>query len=133
MTIVNVSHTETKWTWLQKRLAGAQAEVDALAGQIQGLAAQPFDGECLTCGFYMATEADFARHYIVPDPRYLNMGECPTKFGHKVENGVPVVGASEPTTPVTHVLDSDGILKSTERTYADVVGPYKDALYPEGM
>lgn len=124
MGIINVSTTETKWTWLQKRLAGAQAEVDALAGQIQGLENTSYDGQCMTCGHYMETEADFAKHYIVRDPRYLNLGECPTKFGHKVTPVAP---------PITHVLDSDGILKPTERSYNDVLGPMKSVLYPDGM
>lgn len=104
--IVNVSHTETKWTWLEKRLAAAQAEVDALAGQLQGLEATPFGGDCSGCGQHLETEGDFAKHYIVRDPRYLNMGECPEVLKKKA---------------------------AQEKTYADVVGPYKDVLHPEGI
>jgi hypothetical protein len=25
----------------------------------------------------LGTEADFAKHFVVPDPRYLNIGYCP--------------------------------------------------------
>lgn len=131
MGIVNVSSTETKWTWLQKRLQAAQAEVDAVAGEIQGLENTLLneDGSstcCTGCGVNLHTEADFAKHFIVPDPRYLNWGRCPEVLKQEA-------AAAQKAKDITHVLDSDGILKSTERSYADVVGPYKDALYPNGM
>jgi len=32
---------------------------------------------CNACGIPLATEADFARHFVVADPRYLNLGDCP--------------------------------------------------------
>lgn len=118
MGIVNVSSTETKWTWLQKRLAGAQAEVDALAGQLQGLENTPYDGQCMTCGHYMETEADFAKHYIVRDPRYLNLGECPTKFVNGVNK---------------HQFTSDGPKMPEGKTYFDVLGPMKNILHPDGI
>jgi hypothetical protein len=34
---------------------------------------------CSGCETPLATEGDFARHFIVPDSRYLNVGYCPEK------------------------------------------------------
>jgi len=31
------------------------------------------------CREVLRTEGDFARHFVVPDERYLNLGNCPTK------------------------------------------------------
>lgn len=31
------------------------------------------------CGFHIVTEADFAKHFVIPDERYLNLGNCPVK------------------------------------------------------
>lgn len=36
-----------------------------------------FGAKCSGCGVHLETEADFARHFIVNDSRYLNLGECP--------------------------------------------------------
>lgn len=50
------------------------------ADQRAALEATPYGGNgCSRCGASFATEADFARHYIVPDARYLNLGYCPTR------------------------------------------------------
>lgn len=35
--------------------------------------------KCVRCGEILHTEGDFARHFVVPDERYLNLGNCPTK------------------------------------------------------
>lgn len=39
-----------------------------------------FGQDCTSCGLVLETEADFARHFIVPDLRYFNLGTCPTKL-----------------------------------------------------
>lgn len=33
---------------------------------------------CLTCGADISTEGLFARHYVLPDLRFWNLGHCPT-------------------------------------------------------
>ena len=35
--------------------------------------------KCVRCREVLRTEGDFARHFVVPDERYLNLGNCPTK------------------------------------------------------
>ncbi len=34
-------------------------------------------GHCSGCGHIMLTEGDFARHYLIPDAQYKNLGNCP--------------------------------------------------------
>jgi hypothetical protein len=41
----------------------------------------PFNHPCSGCGEMLATEADFAKHFFVPDPIYKNLGWCPVKEG----------------------------------------------------
>lgn len=37
------------------------------------------NGGCSQCGTQFQTEADFAKHFIVPDPALSNLGYCPNK------------------------------------------------------
>ena len=53
------------------------------AAERRALDATPFsDGTkgCAVCHTPLPTEGDVARHYLVPDLRYKNLGECPTKW-----------------------------------------------------
>ena len=53
------------------------------AAERRALDATPFsDGatSCSVCHTPLPTEGDVARHYLVPDLRYKNLGECPTKW-----------------------------------------------------
>ena len=53
------------------------------AAERRALDATPFsDGTkgCSVCHTPLPTEGDVARHYLVPDLRYKNLGECPTKW-----------------------------------------------------
>lgn len=34
-------------------------------------------GQCSECREELATEADFAKHFTVPDVQFLNLGYCP--------------------------------------------------------
>lgn len=34
---------------------------------------------CVRCRVELPTEGAFARHFVIPDARYLNLGNCPTK------------------------------------------------------
>jgi len=36
--------------------------------------------KCVRCRVELATEGDFARHFLIPDERYLNLGICPSKY-----------------------------------------------------
>lgn len=67
----------TKWQILEARLAEARAKVAELERELAGLEATPFSRGCSVCGVALPTEAAFARHFVIPDERYLNLGECP--------------------------------------------------------
>lgn len=47
--------------------------------QLDALDRQVFGGACAGCGAILATEGDFARHFLIPDERYLNLGLCPKR------------------------------------------------------
>lgn len=40
-----------------------------------------FGKNCSQCGEMLETEADFAKHYTVPDVQYFNLGTCVKKAG----------------------------------------------------
>lgn len=45
------------------------------------LQTQTFGKPCGKCDTMLNTEADFAKHFIVTNPRYFNLGECPSDVG----------------------------------------------------
>lgn len=69
---------------LQNRLgslhdAAVQAQkdyADAVA-YLEGLESTECGLTCSGCDTLLKTEADFARHFEIPDSRYLNLGDCP--------------------------------------------------------
>ena len=71
----------TKWEILQEKLEKVKAEVQKQEQYLQDLEVMPWGHPCGTCQKILNTEADFAKHYSVPDERYYNLGHCPTKDG----------------------------------------------------
>lgn len=57
---------QTKWTLI------SESERTALENT-------PFGGACSGCSEPLATEADFAKHFTIPDARFKNVGYCPEK------------------------------------------------------
>jgi hypothetical protein len=57
-------HNTTKWDLITEAYHGKLVETS-------------FGHPCSGCGEMLHTEADFARHFIVPDVRYVNLGFCP--------------------------------------------------------
>ena len=85
----------TKWDLLQADLDAARSKVDRIVDEIKWLEETPLwepdgtDGgagpmRCGTCGKELPTEADFAKHYTVPDIRFRNLGHCPTRDEHRI-------------------------------------------------
>lgn len=76
-----IDQRQTKWTVFQERLAAARSAVQDLEDEIMYMETTPFTsngtGECSKCGTHLATEADFAKHFDVPDARLYNLGTCP--------------------------------------------------------
>lgn len=58
----------TKWDFL----------TDAERKELDAAPFKDGDGSCGRCGEALPTEGHFARHYVIPDLRYLNLGCCPT-------------------------------------------------------
>jgi hypothetical protein len=66
--ITNINGTFTKWDFMS---ATERAELEATPYTANGI------GACSKCGKELETEADFAKHYVISDLRYLNLGYCP--------------------------------------------------------
>ena len=73
----------TKWDVLQERLQKAKELVEEYEATFRYLEATPFTvngtGECSQCHEVLKTEKDFAQHFLVPDERFLNLGNCPNQ------------------------------------------------------
>jgi hypothetical protein len=67
------------WQWARKHHPGGIVTKWHLidAEHRESLAVTPCNLDCSGCGEHLHTEADFAQHFTVPDPTYLNLGECP--------------------------------------------------------
>jgi hypothetical protein len=65
----------TKWDVLEERLRTLRK----LEREMAGMERTEFGRPCAGCGEVLATEADFARHFLIPDERYLNLGRCPNE------------------------------------------------------
>jgi predicted nucleotidyltransferase len=70
----------TKWQILEEQRDKARSILESFEAQLQYLENTKFGGECSYCGLYLETEADFAKHYLVPDERLYNLGNCPQKY-----------------------------------------------------
>lgn len=73
----------SKWNILEERLAVKVAEVEMAVRELQWLERTTFGRSCTGCGVELATEADFVKHFVVRDERYLNLGECPNKIANQ--------------------------------------------------
>jgi hypothetical protein len=80
-----VDAKRSKWNILEERLTMKLAEVERDKRELQALERTTFGRPCSGCGEVLATEADFAKHFVTPDPRFLNLGECPVKSAQKQE------------------------------------------------
>lgn len=68
----------TKWSVLQQRLAKARADAERIENDLAWMERTPCGLRCSGCGLLLLTEAEFAKHFVLPDTRYLNLGDCPT-------------------------------------------------------
>ncbi len=52
---------------------------------------------CSACDLLLETEGDFARHFVIPDARYLNLGQCPTapRFDRTINAPLDALRAAE--------------------------------------
>jgi hypothetical protein len=69
----------TKWDVLVGRRDLLVVALEAANGQLEWMERTTFGRPCAGCGTILATEADFAKHFLIPDERFLNTGTCPRK------------------------------------------------------
>lgn len=67
----------TKWEILTAQLETARAEVERLESYMRGLENTPDTVKCTGCDEQFTVNADFARHFLIPNEQYLNTGYCP--------------------------------------------------------
>jgi|SRR5690242_1076404 len=76
----------SKWEILAERLEEKRKAFENASKEITDLIERPFpqdgytEGKCGSCGVVFATWADHDAHYLVDDERYLNLGNCPTRY-----------------------------------------------------
>lgn len=57
----------------------------------EALSLAKFNGRCSGCNEYLETEEDFARHFIVSNKQFKNLGECPKKMRERRKAAKPVI------------------------------------------
>lgn len=74
----------TKWSYMVKRhedlemqIHDLQVKLEASARNMAYLNKTALNVPCSYCGTILATEGDFARHFVIRDTQYLNLGHCP--------------------------------------------------------
>lgn len=67
----------TKWEILQARAEEMRVNLENAEKYLKGLERTPCGLKCAGCQTVLKTEADFAKHFVIPDERYLNLGDCP--------------------------------------------------------
>jgi len=67
----------TKWEILQERAALQMQEAQKAYRYLEALRETTLGIECAGCGEMLETEADFAQHFLIPNEKWLNLGDCP--------------------------------------------------------
>lgn len=67
----------TKIEILEARAENLRREYVKAVSYIEGLKDTPFGHRCGGCTTMLETEYDFANHFLIPDERFLNLGDCP--------------------------------------------------------
>jgi hypothetical protein len=69
----------TKWDILKEKEARLIKELEDLQKDFAWMERVKTDIVCSGCGKPLETEAGFAKHFVIPDERFLNLGNCPVK------------------------------------------------------
>ena len=71
----------SKWQILEARADALMSQLKDISSQLAWMERTPFTangtGRCSDCDTALHTEADFAKHYLVQDELYVNLGICP--------------------------------------------------------
>lgn len=69
----------TKWDVMSERVADARRALELMERDMESLKTLKCEVNCSGCGQFLATEADFAKHFVIPDEQHWNLGECPVQ------------------------------------------------------
>jgi hypothetical protein len=69
----------TKAEILDAKLEFLTNELAKVQREIYGLQHTECNLHCAGCGENLSTEWDFAKHFVIPDEQFLNLGECPNR------------------------------------------------------
>ncbi|AXH49376.1 hypothetical protein HWB76_gp024 [Streptomyces phage Blueeyedbeauty] len=67
----------TKWEILEARAEKLRKELTELEDYMRGMENTPDNVKCSGCGEQFRVNADFARHFKIPNEQLLNTGYCP--------------------------------------------------------
>jgi hypothetical protein len=67
----------TKWEIPNARAAEMREKLERLESEIRGMENTPDNVKCSGCGEQFRVNADFARHFKIPNEQLLNTGYCP--------------------------------------------------------
>ena len=70
---------KTKWEILEARRDAYLAQAAEVQRELDDLEKTNCGATCPVCNEYLGTEKDFAQHFTVLDPRYINLGNCPNR------------------------------------------------------
>jgi hypothetical protein len=73
------SPDRSKWDVLVERQAALRKALAKADAELEWMTKTPCPHSCTGCGEDFKTEADFFKHYLITDERYLNLGYCPIK------------------------------------------------------
>lgn len=82
----------TKWDILVDRAESFEAQAKEIRNMLEGFELTKLNGRgdgeplrCSGCEVILETEAEFARHYEVPNEQFLNIGYCPIKMDRQID------------------------------------------------
>jgi hypothetical protein len=73
----------TKVQILREREEKAYQAYEKLTRELNGLEmTRPAANQCSSCGVVFGSQFEFDDHYLVDDERYLNLGNCPSRYNN---------------------------------------------------
>jgi hypothetical protein len=68
----------TKWEILEQRAEDFEKRAQTIRNYLEGLTKTPTGNiKCAGCELVIGTEEEFAKHFVIPNGHYLNLGDCP--------------------------------------------------------
>lgn len=116
----------SKWEILIDRLAQLDQQAADLRAELEWMLTTPIKVHdepgifCSGCRYHLDTEGDFAKHYLVDDERFLNLGRCPTTHGERPADH-HLTAPPIPVHPYTTFLHKVASLTDPSTTVDDLI------------